>query len=172
MTRTRILVVLSFVIAFAAGLTLGAALAGSTQPHGHPPAPGGLSAQLDLTADQQMKMGEIWSSTMQNWERTYRDRRHALSAERDQLLQELFTPVQQVQYDVIIQEYETALSELAQEGGKAREEANKRTMEILTVPQRKKFEDIQRQWAEHGWGHRGQKPEQGPAAATPGTTGD
>ena len=159
MKRTRILVVVSFVVAFAAGLVLGAALGHTAAP---PPSRPFLGDQLKLTPDQQQKMGEIWSSTMQNWFRTYGERRHALQAQRDQLIGEMLTPVQQMQHDVIIQEYEKGVSELAQEGGKAREEAKKRTMELLTESQRKQFEEILRQGEEHGWGPPGRGPNRNP----------
>ena len=170
MTRTRVLVMLSFVIAFAAGMALMAVLSGSMQTHRRPQSD--LNRQLKLTPEQHKQMGEIWSETMQNWMRTYGERRRALAAERDQLVQGLFTPAQQVQYDAIMQEYERKLSELAQEGGKAREAANKRTMDILTESQRKTFEEITRQREVHGWGPPGRGPGRNSPPPPPGHPGD
>jgi Spy/CpxP family protein refolding chaperone len=167
-TRTRILVVLAFVVTFAAGIALGAAV-GRTAQHHRADGPSWLARQLDLTPQQQEQMREIWSTVRQNSMRAYGERRRAIQDEREQAVRALLgTPEMQQQYDAIKQDYEKKLTDLAQEGGKAREEAKKKTLEILTEPQRKKFEEIMRQPEERGWGRRGPRPGQQPPAGPPG----
>jgi Spy/CpxP family protein refolding chaperone len=177
-TRTRILVVLSFLIAFAAGVSLGAVVK-STPPRHQGGPRGFISEQLHLTSEQQKQMSEIWSGLMQQM-RTNGERRRALQTEREDAVRALMnTPELQKQYDAILQDYAKKLSDLAQEGGTAREDARKKTLEILTEPQRTKFEEIMKSQGtmrqrgeEHGWGRRGQTPEQGPAPAGRGAPGD
>lgn len=165
-TRTRVLVFLSFVIAFAAGVSLGAVV---SRPKPRPRGRGLMAEQLHLNADQQKQMRQIWSDLMQQM-RANGEKRRALTKERQDALRALLaTPELQAKYDAIVKEYDQKLSDLAQEGGKAREEANRRTLAILTDAQRAKFEEFMKSQGtrrprgdDHGRGRHGPRPGQGP----------
>jgi len=171
LTRTRVLVVAAFLIAFAAGLTTGVAVGRSR----HRPRGGSvLTRQLGLTEEQQAQMRRIWSGIDGDSIRAYFERRREIQAERDEALRDLLRASGlQAEYETIMQVYNDQLAELAQERRAAREEAERKTMEILTEPQRKRWQEMlrQREHGERGRPRRGQQPEEGPTAAGPGTTG-
>lgn len=168
MTRTRILVVVSFLVAFAAGFALGAAVRHSARSH----RTSWLSDQLGLTPEQGKQMRAIWSDVMQKSMHNRSEQRRALQAERDQAVRALLNDKEkEAQYDAILKQYEDKTSGLAKEGRNARDEAVARTMEILKEPQRERFKEFLRQGEEHGWGRRGPRPAAAPAPASPAAAG-
>jgi cell division protein ZapA (FtsZ GTPase activity inhibitor) len=171
-TRTRLLVVLSFAIAFAAGVSLGAVV---SRPQPRPHGPSWLAEQLHLTPEQQKQMGQIWSGLMQKM-RANAERRRAMQSDREEAIRALMnTPELQKQYDAIVQQYEQERSDLAQEGGRAQEDAKQQTLKILDEDQRKKWEQLMkspgppRQRGEgRGWGPPGRGPGRTPPPSPAG----
>ncbi len=170
-TRTRLLVVLSFAIAFAAGVSLGAAVR-SPEPRRH--GRSWLAEQLHLTPEQQKQMGDIWSGVMQKM-RSIGQRRRTMQTERQDALRALLnTPELQAKYDAVVKEYDQKWADLAQEGGQAQEEARQQTLKILNEEQRQKWEQIMKspgpprqRGEERGWGPPGRGPGRNPQPPQP-----
>jgi Spy/CpxP family protein refolding chaperone len=127
-----------FVVAFAAGTTVGMLVERSS----HPPRPGSyISDRLKLDEQQRQQMRVIWSEVMEGGEGRFGNRR-ALMEERDKALRDLLTDEQKARHDEILAEYERKRAELAAEREARRKEAEKQTLEILTEEQRKKFQEM------------------------------
>src|SRR5689334_712825 len=105
---TKVVVIIGFLVSFAAGLVVGIgtknppAQAGSptTAPSTHPSGPGRgvLPMALNLTPEQQEKMKKIWSSGPPRGHNGDDPRRTARD-ERDAAIQALLTPEQKTKYD-------------------------------------------------------------------------
>ena len=139
MTKAKIIVLVSFALAFAAGTAVGVLVERSARGPRRRPEP---FAGLDLSPQQAEQMRQIWS------DRTGPDRlqilelRRQLEEEREEAVRALFTEAQEEQYEALIQEYEEKFAELYLERRKAFEEKVERTNDILTEPQREKFEEL------------------------------
>ncbi len=142
------IVIASFVLAFAAGTTVGLLLGQSAQT---PRRRSRLSRELDLTPAQREQMRKIWSEVMGSAGGQRRERRETLRKERDEAVQALLTEEQKARYEKVMQEYSRKLAELSEERRKRFQEAGERTKEILTDQQRKKYEEL----LESGRGRRG-----------------
>ncbi len=135
MTKTKVIVLVSFLAAFAAGTAVGLLVGRSAQT---PRQRSWLSRELGLTPEQRDQMREIWSEFM----RAAGGHRRALQEERDQAVQALFTEEQKAQYEELMQEYSRKLEELAQQRRELYQQAVERTKQILSEPQRKKYEEL------------------------------
>ena len=166
MTRTRLIVLMATLLAFAAGGALGLLLYRPAPP-GHPGNP--LTRDLKLTPEQQAKMDKIWSDTMRSLTSQYGDRRRQLAQQRDQAILALLSSEQKAQYDQIMQDYARGQEELSQERAKAFQDAMAQTKLILSPEQAQKFEELMKRRGEHGrgFGRRdrdGRGPESRPAS--------
>lgn len=154
MTRTRIALLLSFALVFAAGATLGRLTARTK----HPPRRGSwLTEELDLSPQQQEQMRAIWSDVMGQVHRTHGEQRGMLATERDEALRQLLTDEQRQRYEQVLDEYERKLRLLSEQRGAAFQEGVARTKEMLTPDQREKYERMQENMREH----RGRRPRRG-----------
>jgi len=150
-TKTRIILLASFAVVFAAGVAVGLVADRSSRPrHGS----SWLAGELNLTPEQREKMREIWSQPDQGSAmRRHSESRREIRQWRDDAVQALLTEEQMVWHDQIMEEYELKLTELSEERRKAFEQKVARAKEILTEPQRKKYEDL----LERGLGRRGRR---------------
>ena len=168
MTKTKILLVLVFLVTFAAGAVAGRL---SAQSGHRPPGRSFLAAELNLTSEQREQMHNIWSEVMGEGGRRQWEQRRLLGQERDQAIAALMTPEQKPQYDKILQDYARKVEELSQERKKAFDQAVERTKQILTPEQAAKYEELLKKAPDRGgfggppgappWGDRG-PPRHGP----------
>jgi len=164
-SRTRLLLIVSFVFVFAAGLALGfLAERARHRPH----RPSWLGERLDLTAEQREQMREIWSGVAGEMGGAHRDELRALREERDQAMQDLLTESQKAEHERLQQEYEDKVAELAAAREAAFEEAVRRTKEILTPEQRKQYEHMLEGMSGRGR-PSGRPPGPPPEGARPGS---
>jgi Spy/CpxP family protein refolding chaperone len=152
MTKTKLVVLVCFGVAFGAGLATGVALMRFTSEHG----PGSwLDHELDLTAEQREQMRGIWSQVVSFSMQRQHEQRQALLKERDEAVQGLMNDGQKAKYDEVMRTYGAKLAALEESRKKAFEEAVERTKKILTESQRKKYEELLQK---HGGRHMGFGP--------------
>jgi Spy/CpxP family protein refolding chaperone len=157
MTKTRIIVVIGFVIAFVAGAVVGLQLRttpvqATVQPvQGQRPS--WLRSELNLSNEQNEQMKNIWEG-LHNSGRSYEERRHRFREERDEAIAALLAPGVMGDYDRILADFNNKLNALAQERDKAFQEAVEKTKKILTPEQRTKYEEFLKR-REPGAGERG-----------------
>jgi Spy/CpxP family protein refolding chaperone len=158
MTKTRIIVIVGFLIAFGAGAVVGIQLRTAPVRAVEQPAqgqrPSWLRSELNLTAEQNEQMKNIWEN-LHNSGRGYEDRRHRLRDERDEAIAALLAPSVMGDYDRILQEYSNKLNALGQERDKAFAEAVEKTRKILTAEQRSKYEEFLKRREPDRGGDRG-----------------
>jgi len=168
MTRIKAILIVSFLVTFAAGAATG--LLADRLDH-RPPGPSWLEAELDLTSQQREQMHAIWSEVMGTMMRQHGEQREALRQQRDQAIVALLTDEQRSRYDAILKEFAGKEEEMSQQRKQAFDEAVKRTKEILTPQQVAKYEELLKMQRERGFGpprgkHRG--PPGGPPGPSPG----
>ena len=150
---TRILVLAAVIVSFCAGAMVDRVVRG----HGMPPRPQGggpaswLANQLDLTADQQAKMKDIWQNTFRHSGGSdSRDKRNELRRQQEQDIAALIRAEDRPAYDKIVADTKTKVDAVDADQRKAFEAAVAQTKLILTPDQLKKFEQIaQRPWDHH-----------------------
>jgi len=145
MTKTRIIVVVCFCLAFAAGGAAGFAFSRFVL---RPERRSHLADELNLTSEQSEKMRKIWSEVMGKLRQRRREKREAIRKERDEAVQNLLSEEQKEKYEEIMKRYAAQSESLSKEGKQAFEEAVSRTKELLTEPQRRKYEEMLKQRAE------------------------
>ncbi len=176
MKKAKLLLTLSLVLTFAAGLALGCLLErGRGSRHRPGRRQSWLARELDLTPEQEQQMHAIWSEAMGQLGMPRGERRQAPRDEREQAIRDLLTDEQEVQYDRIQADFERSLAALADEGKQAFDRAVARTKEILTPEQRAKYEEMLGRMREHGrrgppgpgMGPPGRRPRREPPEAGP-----
>ncbi len=170
MTRTKAVLLVSFVLVFVAGLAAGRLTARRRPRHR---GRSWLTSELNLTPDQRDQMQEIWSEATRQ-PRAPREDWAQARRERDEAVRELLSDEQTEEYDRIIREREERRQAMADRRRKAFEDAVARTKEILTPEQRAKYDEIRSRMPERGRrgpfgpGMRGpRRPEPEPAEADP-----
>ena len=112
MTKTKLIMLVCFLVAFAAGTAVGFLAGRSAKAPRHRSS---LSRELDLTAQQREQMRKVWSELMSSARRDGREHRQALRTERDEAVQALLTEEQKERYEEVMREYSRKSEELAQE---------------------------------------------------------
>jgi Spy/CpxP family protein refolding chaperone len=180
--NARLIFLISFFTAFAAGVTVGLVWSkplpqGGKAPHkegakdgpsGREGGPRDPMAELRLTPDQNEKVKEFWTEAMKksNWP-MQRERREAARKERDDGLRALLTDEQKEKQDELNRAYQAKLDELDAISKRAREEAFEKTNAILSDAQKKTYEEMRkRRWDDKGRPRFG-PPEGGPGAGGP-----
>ena len=167
MTRTKAILLVCFLLTFAAGISVGLLAGRRDQPQGHH---GELEKELNLTAAQQEKMDAIWKAardSMRQQRQQQGDRRTTLSQDRDKKIAALLAElpdVQRVNYEAIQKDYSTKRDELSekysQERARSNEQVIEQTKKILTPDQAVKYEEILKRWRDTATS--------GPSAELPG----
>jgi Spy/CpxP family protein refolding chaperone len=139
MSKGLIILVLAFIVVFAAGVAGGLVVRQSAQP---PDQKSWLSSELGLTPEQQEKMRAIWAPGDRQRPGQSFEQIRAVWAWRDKSVQELLTEEQRARYDQIVKEADQKLAAITAERKKGFEEKAARTKEILTPEQREKFEAL------------------------------
>lgn len=158
MTRTKVIFIVSFLLAFAAGTSLGVLVGRPNRPSQHH---SWLTSELSLTAEQRDQMSKIWSQTVGSVYKQQGEMRSALSQERDQAIRGLLSETQRTEYEAILQRHSRKMEELSQERKRAFEESVERTRKILTPSQAARYEELMKKQRERGSGQAG-SPFRGP----------
>jgi Spy/CpxP family protein refolding chaperone len=157
----KVAIVGGFLVAFAAGLTVGlqartpvtaapspppevavpATAPAQGRQHARGPA-GWMKAELDLTPEQQAQLESIWGETARRGRGEQEDRRRQFRRERDEAIAALVPPEARPQYDQVQQEYADRTAALEREAKATFQAAVERTKQILTPPQRAKYEAV------------------------------
>jgi len=147
-SKTRLMLVVAFVLALGGGVVLGLAagrrpVPGAVVPAAHPPGEHSwLADQLDLTTDQRERMKDIWSTLVQGPAQANRDRRRQVEKERDEALVSLLTPEQRAEYDRRLSGYAAQLVDLGKEREKLFKDAVEQTKLILNDSQRQRYDEL------------------------------
>lgn len=145
-TKTRILVLVCYLVTFAAGAIMGVVWSlPEESASGRPRRPFGLA----LTPEQHERMREIWSETVNVTMRQGAEERDRILRERDQSIRGLLTEEQKPVYDSIYDTFHSNMDAIDLRRRQAFEAANARTREILTEEQRRAFDEMLEQRREN-----------------------
>ncbi len=150
---TKAVVVVGFIVAFAAGLVVGVVPRPEpSRPTTRPSRHGGwLTAELNLSPEQQEQLNKIWSETAFRGGRDRDDRRRRLFKERDEAIAALIHPEDKAQYEEVLRNHSEQMAAMDREWRAAFDASVERTKEILTPEQRAKYDDLlQRRQQERG----------------------
>jgi Spy/CpxP family protein refolding chaperone len=160
----KLIVIIGFVLSFAAGLVIGSRSRGlidpgapventsqspTTAPSERRNKGGWLSQELGLSSEQRARLDQIWSAMASRGRDDHDDRRREYRKERDAAIADLIPPARLGEYDQIINTYTDRVAALEQESREAYEDAVERTKQILTPEQRSKYEELLKR---HKWG--------------------
>lgn len=138
MTKTRVILVISFLLAFAAGLALGR-LSGEQRLQADRPPPSRTADELNLTDEQREKLSAIWDA-MRPLGQQHRDARNEARQQRETKIRDLLSEDQLHQFEQIQEEFRKANEGIDAERRTAFERAREQTKAILTEAQREKFD--------------------------------
>ena len=170
MTKVRIVIILGFALAFAAGGSVGMLAAPQQQPatrRGHGP---DLAVQLGLTDAQREKMHDIWTESVFGRDKEFRDGKRALWQEKDEAIEGLLTDEQRIEYDAILASCDRRMKEMDQQWQEIIQQAVEETRKILTKEQAKKYDEF-RAKRRARWSHKGGGSPRGRSHFGPGGRG-
>ena len=101
-----------------------------------------LVEELDLTLDQRFKLQQIWSEVAKGRRPVPMEELDKVDAERWQAIDQLLTPEQRTQYVQIQQRFEDRMQELERGNRERVAAAEEQTRQVLTPPQREKYERL------------------------------
>jgi Spy/CpxP family protein refolding chaperone len=164
MTKAKAILIIAFLVTFAAGGAAGLLVAYLDH---HPHGPSWLAAELNLTSEQKEQMNGIWSEVMGFAMRQRAEQSKSLRQERDQAVAGLLTAEQHPRYEAILEDYARKDAEMSEQRKQAFEEAIKRTKEILTHEQAVKYDELMKKQRDRGFGpphggHWGPPPQASP----------
>jgi Spy/CpxP family protein refolding chaperone len=150
---TRVVVIIGFLVAFAAGFVIGTGRLGSRSPDGTAGGAGSttrpsgrdrgwMERELNLNSEQKEQMRAIWADFARGGPREHEDKRRQLRRQRDEEIAALVRPENMAEYDQIQNRYDEAVAALDKEMRRKFEERVKQTKEILNPEQREKYEKI------------------------------
>ncbi|MCX5662303.1 MAG: periplasmic heavy metal sensor [Planctomycetota bacterium] len=149
MSKTKLIVVVVFVAAFAAGAATG--LVFRPFPH-HPPGPGGgpgpergpswLVTELSLSQAQQDEMLKIWGSVGRSGWQEESEKRQALQKQRDEAIRKLVPASALAELDKVNDAFAKGYADLGEQRRQRFDAAVAKTKAILTPEQRAKYEAI------------------------------
>lgn len=150
---TRLIVLVAVIVAFCAGAMVDRVARGPgsqpDRPHGGPAS--WIGSQLNLTADQQEKMKDIWSSVFHHGSGPGQyDKRQDLRHQQEVAIAALIHDDDKPAYDKIVADTKAKLDAIDADNKKSFDQAVAKTKSILTPEQLKKYEQIvQRPWDHH-----------------------
>jgi Spy/CpxP family protein refolding chaperone len=147
---TKLVVIVGFCVAFAAGLTVGMSrvrpvasenLPPATMPTSRPSHHGPFLSELNVTPQQREKLDKIWQFAHSG--RSEQDKqRQALRERRDATITSLIPAENREKYDKAISDYHEGLTEMDRTMRERVKNAIEDTKQILTPEQRAKYEEI------------------------------
>jgi len=144
---TKYVTIAGFLIAFAAGLVVGfevrrqtaqANAPAATRPSRH----GFLTAELNLSPEQQEQMKAIWSEAAHRGGREQDERRRQYRKERDDAIAALIRPDDKPRFEAAGKLYTERMAGMEKEWRASFAAAVEKTKQILTPEQRQKYEDL------------------------------
>lgn len=138
----KIHIIISFILIFFAGLAFGLVIGLSNKKASKRT---WLAQELDLNAEQERKIKEIWLGVVQKTGTTSDEEKLKIAAERDDKVRDILKPEQLLDYSRIQQEFAANIKNLASERKAAMSEAVEQTKKILTEEQRIKYETLLRE---------------------------
>ena len=156
-TRTKVILLVSFLLTFGAGTSVGLL---TSLPEDRSSDKSRPWRGLNLTDKQREQMREIWSSAMGRG----RGERRLLAKERDEAVVALLTEEQLPRYEQIVGEYKRKMKDLSRERQRRIQEAVERTKRILTPEQVEKYEELRERRRERARARRRR-----PGSTQPGT---
>jgi hypothetical protein len=174
MSNLKLVILLGFVLIFAAGITVGRSPSLKEQPQTKGHEHSWLSNQLHLSSPQEAQMKTIWSDpsiTRPDLPKLCREADH----QRDEAIRNMLTPDERAKYDQIQRDHDATIAAIFGEKSQAMRDAEEKTRMILSDEQRKKYDEILKAHGHHGppvrRRTRGNGPAPAPApAAAPQTT--
>jgi Spy/CpxP family protein refolding chaperone len=147
---TKLVVIVGFVVSFAAGLMVGmdSRRGHPASPTTRPSYPSWLVSELNLTPTQQQEMHKIWSEMAKKGRHEQDEVRRQLRRERDEAIAGLVHPEDYDRYDQILKTYNDQMDALDREARKNFEQSVERTKPLLTPEQRTRYEEL---LARHQW---------------------
>jgi len=140
MNHFKLIVFSVFALALSAGLVAGKLDWGSGRSKaGSDASP--LATELGLNNQQCQQIRGIWEPVRQSAKDSYDDARR-LERQRDDSVKALLTKEQQEQYNRIHQDYNAGVLSLQAKRNAQFREAIERTKQLLTEPQRQKYEQL------------------------------
>jgi Spy/CpxP family protein refolding chaperone len=169
---TKIIVILGFLVAFAAGLVVGVSVhtrevTTAAQPTTRPMDPRGmLTKELNLTPQQQEQMKQIWSEVVRHGGHDQEDRRQQYRKERDDAISAMIKPEERAKFDEIKNTYSEQMAGLDKDRRAAFDNAVKQTKAILTPEQLTKYDDFLKRHQPFDRGGRDRENRRGEDRAT------
>ena len=172
MTKTKMILIVSFLVTAAAGIGVGMLV---SWPKPRYARRSRLAKELNLSSEQQEQMRKIWSEVRGFPGGRTGENRRALTQERDKAIIALLSEEQLTQYQQIVQKYERKLEELSQKRRRRFQEAVELTKQILTPEQANKYEELLNKRGERdrgrGRGWRRHSPRTGQSDQQPARRG-
>jgi hypothetical protein len=143
---TRFVVIIGFLVAFAAGWVIGiemrsSSLASST-PTTRPSRGSWLAAELKLSPQQTEELNKIWSETARRGRGEQDDRRRQFRKERDDAIGALIKPEDKEKFELIQKNFTDELATMDREMKESFAAAVEKTKAVLTPEQRTKYEEL------------------------------
>ena len=148
---TKLVVLIGFGVAFAAGLTVGTSrvrqrqqmeAGASATPSTRPSHRGFLPSELNLTQEQQEQLSKIWSEAARGGRSEQDDRRKQLRQKRDETIASLIRPEDKEKYEQTLKDYADQATAIDREMRDRFKKSVEETKQILTPEQRTKYEEI------------------------------
>jgi Spy/CpxP family protein refolding chaperone len=147
---TKLVVLIGFCVAFAAGLTVGISRGRmqhqqsnvNAPPTTHPSHRGFLTAELNLTPEQQTQLSTIWSDVAHGGRNEQDKQRQQLREQRDAEILALIPAQDKEKYEKAVSDYREQTSAMDREMRARFQDAVEKTKGILTPEQRAKYEEI------------------------------
>jgi len=156
MSKVRLMVILGFAMAFAAGASVGMLISlPQAASADRPSRPGDLAEQLGLSAQQREQMHKIWGEFVMGRDKEFRDSKREIWQAKDEAIENLLTQEQRSEYDAICADCELRLMAMDQQWQTVIDQAVEKTKAILTPEQAKKYEEFRS--ARQAWRTRGSK---------------
>jgi Spy/CpxP family protein refolding chaperone len=163
--NTKVILIVSIILFFAAGLALGMLMSSQHNPPPPPPrhGEGRLEKELNLTPVQREQMRKIWFIALAATDRQDDDQRTAVVQERDQKIQALLSQEQLAKYEELQQNFDRKMDELANARRQAVDQAvDEQVKKILTPEQVIKYDELMKDLRLHGPASRpGGRPGEG-----------
>lgn len=154
MNKTRIVMIVAFLLVFAAGASLGL-LINRSKPSSHRFSV--LATELNLTPQQREQMENIWENVMGAVSRDHGQKRTALQQERDRAILSLIPDDQRAKYELVQQYYAFKMDSLSKERDRAYEQAVEQSKKILSPEQAQKYDVLMKEQRER-WRSDGHGP--------------
>lgn len=149
--KVKAVVIIGFIVTFAAGLVAGLwmkqpnVIATTGGPAPAPPKPehrSWLARELNLTAEQDERVKQIWESAMKSVPDRGREDPRRLFRERDEAIANLIPAESKAEYERIQKEFGEKMSRSGRERDKAFEAAVAQTKSVLNPEQISKYEEL------------------------------